>query len=203
EYSRSWTGSCELTPSCKVVTPSRGGLSRCRVELVTPSPAAENIILRDVGVGIDVCVYASSDHAGDYIDRKRTSGVCTLVGECLTQWCCKKQTALAISTTEAEYVSAGRACQQALCMKQAIKDYETHCEDILVLCDNKDQTTWNQAEREISLNEVLEKEEEENLIYGEIMAYKSYLSTKRQHRESQANMGVMKNYMKRWAKSMS
>nr|GEV46118.1 retrovirus-related Pol polyprotein from transposon TNT 1-94 [Tanacetum cinerariifolium]GEV51991.1 retrovirus-related Pol polyprotein from transposon TNT 1-94 [Tanacetum cinerariifolium] len=34
-----------------------------------------------------------------------------------------KQTALAISNTEAEYVSAGKACQQALWMKQALVDY--------------------------------------------------------------------------------
>ncbi|GKA30137.1 retrovirus-related pol polyprotein from transposon TNT 1-94, partial [Tanacetum coccineum] len=34
-----------------------------------------------------------------------------------------KQTALAISTTEVEYVSAKKACQQALWMKQALVDY--------------------------------------------------------------------------------
>ncbi|GJV14029.1 hypothetical protein Tco_1359352 [Tanacetum coccineum] len=89
------------------------------------------------GSGIKVCVYINSDHAGDYIDRKSTSGVCTLVGGCLTQWCCNKQTDLAISITEAEYVAAERACQQAVWMKQAIKDYDTHYEDILILCDNK------------------------------------------------------------------
>nr|GEW03199.1 retrovirus-related Pol polyprotein from transposon TNT 1-94 [Tanacetum cinerariifolium] len=35
----------------------------------------------------------------------------------------EKQTALAISTTETEYVSAEKACQQALWMKQALVDY--------------------------------------------------------------------------------
>ncbi|GJW27165.1 hypothetical protein Tco_0040976 [Tanacetum coccineum] len=53
------------------------------------------------GTGIKTVVYADSDHAGDY-----------------------KQTALAISTTEAGYVSAGKACQQALWMKQALIDYD-------------------------------------------------------------------------------
>ncbi|GJU12781.1 retrovirus-related pol polyprotein from transposon TNT 1-94 [Tanacetum coccineum] len=56
----------------------------------------------------------------DYVDRKSTSGICTFVGCCLTSWFSKKQTALAISTTEAEYVSAEKACQQALWMKQAL-----------------------------------------------------------------------------------
>ncbi|GJV28263.1 hypothetical protein Tco_1384711 [Tanacetum coccineum] len=47
------------------------------------------------------------------------------------------ETALAISTTEAEYVSAGKACQQALWMKQALVDYDIKLDDIPVLCDNK------------------------------------------------------------------
>ncbi|GJR02655.1 copia protein [Tanacetum coccineum] len=75
------------------------------------------------GTGIETIVYAKSDHAGDYVDRKSTSGICTFVGCCLTSWFSKKQTALAISTTEAEYVSAGKECQQALWMKQALIDY--------------------------------------------------------------------------------
>ncbi|GJZ15269.1 retrovirus-related pol polyprotein from transposon TNT 1-94 [Tanacetum coccineum] len=76
------------------------------------------------GTGIETVVYADSDHAGDYVDRKSTSGICTFVGCCLTSWFSKKQTALAISTTEVEYVSAGKACQQALWMKQALIDYD-------------------------------------------------------------------------------
>ncbi|GJZ69908.1 retrovirus-related pol polyprotein from transposon TNT 1-94 [Tanacetum coccineum] len=48
-----------------------------------------------------------------------------------------KQTALAISTTEAEYVSARKACQQALWMKQALIDYDVRLEDVPIMCDNK------------------------------------------------------------------
>ncbi|GKB48315.1 retrovirus-related pol polyprotein from transposon TNT 1-94 [Tanacetum coccineum] len=66
------------------------------------------------GTGIETVVYADSDHAGDY-----------------------KQTALAISTTEAEYVSAGKACQQALWMKQALIDYDIRLDDVPIMCDNK------------------------------------------------------------------
>nr|GEW38848.1 retrovirus-related Pol polyprotein from transposon TNT 1-94 [Tanacetum cinerariifolium] len=63
------------------------------------------------GIDIETVVYANSDHVGDYVDRKSTSDICTFVGCCLTSWFSKKQTALVISTTEAEYVSAGKACQ--------------------------------------------------------------------------------------------
>nr|GEV83082.1 retrovirus-related Pol polyprotein from transposon TNT 1-94 [Tanacetum cinerariifolium] len=39
---------------------------------------------------IETVVYADSDHAGDYVDRKRTSAICTFVGCCLTSWFSKK-----------------------------------------------------------------------------------------------------------------
>ncbi|GKA94775.1 hypothetical protein Tco_0816813 [Tanacetum coccineum] len=89
------------------------------------------------GTGIDTVVYTDSDHAGDYVDRKITSGICTFVGCCLTSWFSKKQTALAISTTKAEYVSARKACQQALWMKQALIDYDVRLDDVPIMCDNK------------------------------------------------------------------
>ncbi|GJT45392.1 hypothetical protein Tco_0954107 [Tanacetum coccineum] len=89
------------------------------------------------GTGIETIVYADSNHAGDYVDRKSTSGVCTFMGCCLTSWFAKKQTALAISMTETEYVSAGKVCQQALWMQQALIDYDIRLEDVPIMFDNK------------------------------------------------------------------
>nr|GEX38502.1 hypothetical protein [Tanacetum cinerariifolium] len=89
------------------------------------------------GSSIETIVYADPDHAGDYVDRKSSSGVCTFMGCFLTSWFSKKQTALAISTTKAEYVSTEKACQQALWMKQAIVDYDIRLDDIPIMCDNK------------------------------------------------------------------
>ncbi|GJX46286.1 retrovirus-related pol polyprotein from transposon TNT 1-94 [Tanacetum coccineum] len=89
------------------------------------------------GSDIETIVYADSDHAGDYVNRKSTSGICTFMRCCLTSWFSKKQIALAISTTEAEYVSAKKACQQALWMKQALIDYGIRLDDIPIMCDNK------------------------------------------------------------------
>nr|GEU37804.1 copia protein [Tanacetum cinerariifolium] len=76
-------------------------------------------------------------HAGNYTDRKSTSGVCTFMGCRLTSWFTKKQTTLAISITEAVYVSSRMACQQALWMKQALIDYDIRLDDISIMCDNK------------------------------------------------------------------
>nr|GEU55009.1 retrovirus-related Pol polyprotein from transposon TNT 1-94 [Tanacetum cinerariifolium] len=55
------------------------------------------------GIDTETVVYFDSDHAGDYVDRKSTSGICTFVGSCLTSWLSKKQTTLAISMIEVEY----------------------------------------------------------------------------------------------------
>nr|GEY98421.1 copia protein [Tanacetum cinerariifolium] len=89
------------------------------------------------GTGIETIVYADSDHVSDYVDRKINSCVYTFMGCCLTSWFAKKQIAFAISTTEAEYVFAGKACQQALWMKQALIKYDIHLDDISITCDNK------------------------------------------------------------------
>nr|GEZ40912.1 hypothetical protein [Tanacetum cinerariifolium] len=75
------------------------------------------------GTSIEAVVYVVSNHARYYVDRKSTSGIYMFVGCFLTSWFSKKQTALDISTTEAEYVTARKVCQQALWMKQALIDY--------------------------------------------------------------------------------
>nr|GEX37433.1 retrovirus-related Pol polyprotein from transposon TNT 1-94 [Tanacetum cinerariifolium] len=56
---------------------------------------------------------------------------------CLTSWFSKKQITLAISTTKAAYVSAGKARQQALWMKQALIEYDVRLDDIPIMRDNK------------------------------------------------------------------
>ncbi|GJT13862.1 hypothetical protein Tco_0860904 [Tanacetum coccineum] len=86
------------------------------------------------GSDIETIVYADSYHAGYYVDRKSTSGICMFMGCCLTSWFSKKQTVLAISTTEAEYVSARKACQQALWIKQSLIDYDVRLTNIPIMC---------------------------------------------------------------------
>ncbi|GJU33070.1 retrovirus-related pol polyprotein from transposon TNT 1-94 [Tanacetum coccineum] len=95
------------------------------------------VVIVDDYSSIETIVYANSDHAGDYVDRKSTSGICTFVGCCLTSWFSKKQTTLAISTTEAEYVRVGKACQQALWMKQALINYDVRLDDVPIMGVNK------------------------------------------------------------------
>nr|GEY54604.1 hypothetical protein [Tanacetum cinerariifolium] len=53
----------------------------------------------------DLDAYSDSDYAGANLDRKSTTGGCQFLGRRLILWQCKKQTIVATSTTEAEYVA--------------------------------------------------------------------------------------------------
>ncbi|GJR53785.1 putative ribonuclease H-like domain-containing protein [Tanacetum coccineum] len=55
-----------------------------------------------------------SDYAGSSLDRKSTIGGCQFLGCRVISWQCKKQTVVANSTTEAEYVAASSCCGQVL-----------------------------------------------------------------------------------------
>ncbi|GJZ53223.1 putative ribonuclease H-like domain-containing protein [Tanacetum coccineum] len=62
----------------------------------------------------DLEAYSDSDYAGASLDRKSTTGGCQFLGSRLISWQCKKQTVVANSTTEAEYVAAASCCGQVL-----------------------------------------------------------------------------------------
>ncbi|GKA54131.1 putative RNA-directed DNA polymerase, partial [Tanacetum coccineum] len=58
---------------------------------------------------LDLVAYSDSDYAAANLDRKSTTGGCQFLGRRLISWQCKKQTIVATSTTEAEYVAAWQA----------------------------------------------------------------------------------------------
>ncbi|GJR94704.1 putative ribonuclease H-like domain-containing protein [Tanacetum coccineum] len=61
----------------------------------------------------ELVAYTDSDYAGATLDRKSTTGGCQFLGNRLISWQCKKQTVVATSTTEAEYMAAASCCGQA------------------------------------------------------------------------------------------
>jgi hypothetical protein len=60
-----------------------------------------------------------------------------LLGRSLVSWSSKKQNSVALSTAEAEYISAGSCCAQLLWMKQTLLDYGVKFNEIPLLCDNE------------------------------------------------------------------
>ncbi|GKF19615.1 hypothetical protein Tco_0068253, partial [Tanacetum coccineum] len=62
----------------------------------------------------DLEALSDSDYGRSNLDRKSTTGGCQFLGQRLISWQCKKQTIVATSTTEAEYVAAANCYGQVL-----------------------------------------------------------------------------------------
>ncbi|GJS52313.1 hypothetical protein Tco_0625675 [Tanacetum coccineum] len=58
--------------------------------------------------------FSDSDYASASLDKKSTTGGCQFLGSIFISWQCKKQTVVANSTTEAEYIAASYCCGQVL-----------------------------------------------------------------------------------------
>nr|GEV30878.1 uncharacterized mitochondrial protein AtMg00810-like [Tanacetum cinerariifolium] len=71
----------------------------------------------------DLVAYSDSDYADASLDRKSTTGGCQFLGCRLISWQCKKQTVVATSSTEAEYVAAASCCRQVLWIQNQLLDY--------------------------------------------------------------------------------
>ncbi|GJS54441.1 putative ribonuclease H-like domain-containing protein [Tanacetum coccineum] len=82
-----------------------------------------------------VCACAS-DYAGATLDRKSTTGGCQFLGNRLISWQCKKQTVVATSTTEAEYVVAASCCGQVLWIQNQCLIMGTISMNTVILHDN-------------------------------------------------------------------
>ncbi|GJR28904.1 putative ribonuclease H-like domain-containing protein [Tanacetum coccineum] len=71
----------------------------------------------------DLEAYSDSDYARANLDRKSTTGGCQFIGRRLISWQCKKQTIVATSTTEAEYVATANCGRQVLWIQNQMLDY--------------------------------------------------------------------------------
>jgi hypothetical protein len=89
------------------------------------------------GSTFDLIGYADSDYVGCKVDMKSTSGTCQFLGRSLVSWSSKKQTSVALSTVEAEYVAAGQCCAQLLWMRQTLLDFGFNLSKFPLLCDNE------------------------------------------------------------------
>nr|GFC70205.1 putative ribonuclease H-like domain-containing protein [Tanacetum cinerariifolium] len=65
----------------------------------------------------DLVAYSNSDYDDATQDRKSTTRGCQFLGRRLISWQCKKQTIVATSITEAEYVTTVSGYRQVLCIQ--------------------------------------------------------------------------------------
>lgn len=66
--------------------------------------------------------FVDADWAGDLNDRRSTIGYCFNMGSAAISWCSKKQTTVALSSCEAEYVGATMATQECIWLKRLIQE---------------------------------------------------------------------------------
>ncbi|GKB55084.1 putative ribonuclease H-like domain-containing protein [Tanacetum coccineum] len=72
----------------------------------------------------DLEAYTDSEYAGASLDRKSTIRGCQFLRSRMISWQCKKQTVVANSTTEAEYMAAASCCGQVFAnMRRQGKDF--------------------------------------------------------------------------------
>nr|GEZ08983.1 uncharacterized mitochondrial protein AtMg00810-like [Tanacetum cinerariifolium] len=85
----------------------------------------------------DLEAYSDSDYAGANLDRKSTTGGCQFLGRRLISWQWKKQTFVATSTTEAEYVTTANCCRQVLWIQNQMLDYGLNFMNTKIYIDNE------------------------------------------------------------------
>ena len=68
--------------------------------------------------------FADADWAENKTDRKSNSGYLFQYHGASISWSCRKQTCVALSTTEAEYIALAEASQEAIWIRRLIEDFE-------------------------------------------------------------------------------
>jgi hypothetical protein len=82
--------------------------------------------------------YSYSDCAGSVFDRKSTSGCCFSMGSAMILWQSRKQSSIALSTIEAEYIDAcSISCKTIWLQKLLTGLFNLEMEATVILCDNQ------------------------------------------------------------------
>jgi hypothetical protein len=82
--------------------------------------------------------YTDSDWAGCVSDGKSTSGCCFNLGSVMISWQSRKQSSIALSMTEAEYIDACSASCEAIWFRMLLTDlFDLEMKAIVILCDNQ------------------------------------------------------------------
>jgi hypothetical protein len=82
--------------------------------------------------------YCDADWAGDLTDRKSTTGYCTYVNNNLISWQTKKQSTVALSSTEAEYMAISDVIKEVMWMRILLTELDLKIETpTMIYVDNQ------------------------------------------------------------------
>jgi len=85
---------------------------------------------------LSLCGYSDADFASCLLERKSTSGTCQFLGTLLVSWSSRKQSSVALPTTEAEYVVVASCCSQLLWMMATLRDFGLDFHHVPLFCDS-------------------------------------------------------------------
>ena len=86
----------------------------------------------------EIIGYSDADWAGDVGDRKFTTGYAFLLGGAAVSWKSGKQTCVALSTAEAEYIALSATVQEAVWFQQLMSELSNESiQEITILEDNQ------------------------------------------------------------------
>ncbi|GJZ56909.1 putative ribonuclease H-like domain-containing protein, partial [Tanacetum coccineum] len=85
----------------------------------------------------DLEAFSDSDYAGASLNKKSTTGGCQFLAKRLISWQCKKQTIVANSITEAEYVATANCCRHVLWIQNQMLDYGFNFMNTKIFIDNE------------------------------------------------------------------
>lgn len=71
---------------------------------------------------MELVCYSDADYAGDVVDRKSTSGYVCMLGGATVCWRSERQSVVATSTTEAEYVAAAEAVKEIIWARRMVEE---------------------------------------------------------------------------------
>jgi hypothetical protein len=87
---------------------------------------------------INLLGYSDSDWAGSVANWKSTLGCCFTLGYNMISWISKKQSCIALSTTEAEHVATCPTSHEVVWLLKLLTGlFDIAMEAICILCDNK------------------------------------------------------------------
>jgi hypothetical protein len=82
--------------------------------------------------------YTDADWAGSVADRKSTSGCCFSLRSAMISWQSRKQSSIALSTAEAEYIDACSASCEAIWLRKLLTGlFDLEMRATAILCDNQ------------------------------------------------------------------
>ena len=74
------------------------------------------------GDSLDLYAYSDADFTGDVHDRKSVGGYAIFLGSGAISWSSKKQTGVALSSTESEYMALSEITRDVLWMRRFLQE---------------------------------------------------------------------------------